>query len=150
MNAPAVFAWNDGFKLGYGPMDETHEEFVEIVNAMLVCPEEEILGYLDAFVVHADEHFGQEMKWMTETDFPSMDCHVDEHAAVMNSVIEVRESLRAGGDPEEARRLAQALADWFPGHADYLDSALAQWLVKKKTNGVPLVFRRKDSMNTGG
>ena len=143
MNAPAVFAWNDGFKLGYGPMDDTHEEFVEIVNAMLVCPDEEILGHLDAFSAHAEAHFAQEMKWMTETDFPSTGCHGDEHEAVMKSVLEVGELLRAGGDPGEARRLAHALADWFPAHADYLDSALAQWLVKKKTNGVPLVFRRK-------
>jgi hypothetical protein len=38
--------------------------------------------------------------------------------------------------------LADALADWFPGHADCLDSALAQWMVKRKTGGVPLVFKR--------
>jgi len=149
MNGPEEFKWNDGFKLGYGPMDQTHEEFVEIVGAMLVCPEEEILGHLEAFAAHAEAHFAQELKWMTETDFPSTGCHDDEHAAVMKSVNEVRELLKSGGDPAVARSLAEALADWFPGHADYLDSALAQWLVKRKMNGVPLVFRRKDSMNTG-
>ena len=35
--------------------------------------------------------------------------------------------------------------DWFPGHADYMDSALATWLVKKSHDGRPLVLRRKEN-----
>ena len=38
--------------------------------------------------------------------------------------------------------LAQSLADWFPGHADYLDSALAQWMVKKQLGAIPVVVRK--------
>ncbi|MDB5794201.1 MAG: hemerythrin [Noviherbaspirillum sp.] len=143
MQDPAVaFEWTDSFKLGYTPMDDTHQEFVEIVNAMLACPDEELLKYLDEFAVHGESHFGQELEWMKATDFPSTDCHADEHAAVMKSVYGVRDMLAAGGDPEVARGLARELAKWFPGHADYLDSALAQWLVKKKSGGVPVVLRR--------
>jgi hemerythrin len=142
MEAPAVFEWTDSFKLGYTPMDDTHQEFVEIVNAMLVCPDEDLIKHLDEFVVHGEAHFAQELQWMKETDFPSTDCHADEHNAVMKSVHEVRALLASGGDPAIARGLAEELARWFPGHADYLDSALAQWLVKKKVGGVPLVFRR--------
>ena len=29
-----------------------------------------------------------------------------------------------------------------PGHADYMDSALALWMVKRAHGGAPLVFRR--------
>lgn len=140
--AEAAFTWHDGYKLGYTPMDETHEEFVEIVNAMLVCPESELLDHLNAFVKHAESHFGEELEWMRATDFPNTDCHAEQHDAVMHSVLEVRDYLQEGGDPTEVRRLAQALKDWFPGHADYLDSALAQWMVKKKMGGVPIVVRR--------
>lgn len=147
MKEEAAFAWHDGFKLGYTPMDETHEEFVEIVNTMLSCPEAELAGHLERFAVHADEHFSQELVWMKATSFPNTDCHAEQHDAVMHSVNEVREYLKAGGEPGEARRLAQALADWFPGHADYLDSALAQWMVKKKLGGVPVVVRRNLSFS---
>ena len=28
---PAEFTWNDSYLLGYGPMDDTHREFVEVV-----------------------------------------------------------------------------------------------------------------------
>lgn len=137
-----VFKWNDSFKLGYTPMDETHQEFVEIVQALLVCPEPDILSHLDQFIVHAESHFSQELAWMKETDFPSTDCHAGEHDAVMKSVHEVRDLVAAGSEPAIARPLAAELARWFPGHADYLDSALAQWLVKKKMGGVPIVVRR--------
>ena len=142
MDVVAPFEWTDSFKLGYAPMDETHHEFVEIVNAMLSGPDQDLLKHLDAFAVHGEAHFAQELAWMQETDFPSTDCHADEHNAVMKSVYEVRDILAAGGNPAVARGLAEELARWFPGHADYLDSALAQWLVKRKSGGVPLVFRR--------
>ena len=34
MSAEA-FQWSDKFLLGYGPMDNVHREFVELVNALL-------------------------------------------------------------------------------------------------------------------
>lgn len=43
---------------------------------------------------------------------------------------------------EPEGRLAQALAVWFPGQADYLDSALAQWMVKKQLGAIPVVVRK--------
>jgi hemerythrin len=85
---------------------------------------------------------------MTETAFPSTDCHAGEHNEVMKSVYQVRDILAAGGNPQVARGLAEELARWFPGHADYLDSALAQWLVKKKSGGIPVVLRRNMTFPT--
>jgi hemerythrin len=43
---------------------------------------------------------------------------------------------------EIARRLGRELAAWFPAHADYLDSALAQWMVKSRFGGAPVVLKR--------
>src|SRR3954468_16476715 len=123
----APFAWNDMFLLGYGPMDDTHREFVDIVNALLSAPEAELPGHLEAFARHAESHFEQEREWMESTEFPARGCHIDEHNAVMKSVRDVQEIV-AKGDLAEARALAKALADWFPGHADYMDSALSHWM----------------------
>jgi hemerythrin len=66
---------------------------------------------------------------------------MDEHAAVLRSVGEVREVV-ALGEFAQVRRLADALADWFPRHADWLDSALAHWLCKRAYGGKPVVLRR--------
>lgn len=135
------FGWTDAYLLGYGPMDETHREFVDIVNALLTCSDAEFPAHLDAFARHAEAHFGEEDAWMERTAFPPRECHVNEHAAVMKSVYQVIEVVKQGDVPE-GRRLAAALADWFPGHAFHLDSALAHWMVKRSFGGKPVVLRR--------
>lgn len=141
MSGSGKFRWNDTYLLGYGPMDATHREFVEIVNAMLTCGDAEFAAHLDAFARHAEAHFEEENAWMDRTDFPPKDCHIGEHAAVMQSVRQVIQIVKRG-DVAEGRRLAAALADWFPGHAFHLDSALAHWMVKRSLGGKPVVLRR--------
>ena len=136
-----MMQWEDSWLLGYNPMDRTHREFVEVVDALLTCADAEVLANLEAFARHAEEHFGEEDRWMKETDFPPKDCHVDEHAALLKSVYQVIEIVKEG-DVAEGRRLAKALADWFPGHAFHLDSALAHWMVKRSHGGKPVVVRR--------
>ena len=49
----------------------------------------------------------------------------------------------AGFGAATARRFAEELTRWFPGHADYLDSALAAWMVKRRHGGKPVVLRRQ-------
>lgn len=137
----APMQWSDAYLLGYGPMDALHEEFVILVHQLQTAPDAELPGLLDAFAEHAQRHFSEEEAWMEETDFPARGCHADEHAAVMKSVHEVREVL-AQGRSDVCRSLAQALADWFPGHADYLDSALSHWMCKRRLGGKPVVIRR--------
>lgn len=138
---PPGFDWTDRYLLGYTAMDDTHREFVTLVDTLLTAPDAGLAQALDAFAAHAVAHFEQEDGWMRGTDFPAADCHIDEHAKVLASVREVQQEL-AAGNVVLVRELAQALMDWFPGHADYMDSALALWMVKRSHGGAPLVFRR--------
>lgn len=133
--------WSDEFLLGYGPMDDIHHEFVELVHAMQVVGDEVFPALLDRFAAHAGHHFAEEAAWMSAGNFPARDCHIEEHEKVMASVREVQQMV-AAGNIEVGRRLAVALEEWFPGHATYMDSALAQWMVKRSTGGVPLVLKR--------
>jgi hemerythrin len=68
----------------------------------------------------------------------------------MASIVGVRQRVDAGDTSAVIRSLAQALADWFPGHADYLDSALAHWMCKRRWGGKPVVLRRGVSSGSGG
>lgn len=144
-SSPEALQWRDTYLLGYAPMDQVHEEFVDIVGRMQRAEDAELPGLLDAFAAHAKAHFEAENAWMVETDFPARECHIDEHAAVMRSVEEVR-ALLAQGHDAVCRSLAQELARWFPGHADYLDSALAHWMCKQRLGGKPVVIRRDLSL----
>jgi hemerythrin len=141
MMSNGTSSWSDDFLLGYTPMDDTHREFVDLVHAMRVVSDEVFPALLDRFSAHAEKHFAEEAEWMAAEDFPARDCHIEEHDKVLCSLREVQKML-ASGDFEVGRRFALALEEWFPGHAAYMDSALAQWMVKKQAGGVPLVLKR--------
>lgn len=138
-----TMAWSDRYLLGHGGMDDTHREFVDCVAALQSAGDAELAQCLAAFEAHVVEHFEQERRWMEGTAFPAAQCHVDEHTAVLHSVHEVQELLRNGASGQVARDLARALADWFPGHADYMDASLSQWLIKRSHGGAPVVLRRR-------
>lgn len=142
MEATAEFVWDERYLLGHAEMDATHREFVDRVNALLTVDDAALGAALAAFAAHAEAHFAEENAWMVNNDFPPRDCHIDEHNKVLTSVREVQRLL-ADGDVAIVRELAVALMEWFPAHADYLDSALATWLVKRRHAGAPLVLRRQ-------
>lgn len=136
--------WSDERLLGYAPLDRTHEEFYAVAFRLLTAGDDDALPALKAFEAHAVEHFGMEERWMEETAFPARGCHADEHAAVLASVRETAAAVAAGqAGAQLAQRLAEHLFSWFPGHADYMDSALAAWMCKREFGGRPVVLRRK-------
>ncbi|KXV11015.1 hemerythrin [Caballeronia megalochromosomata] len=141
MNAITAFNWDDRYLVGHGLIDDTHREFVEILNTMIDADPAAIPATMEALARHVEAHFALEERLMEQYAFPARECHVEEHEKVLASVREVR-ALVATGATEVAVELAHALVDWFPGHSDYMDSALAAWVVKKTAGGAPLVLRR--------
>lgn len=140
-SADDTLHWGDQYLLGYGPIDEVHEEFVDLVGQMQRADAASLPALLDTFAVHLHSHFQMENTWMEDTAFPPRQCHMDEHAAVMESVQAVQ-GLLAQGDVDTCRDLVDQLALWFPKHADQLDSALAHWMFKQRMGGKPVVLRR--------
>jgi len=136
-----AFAWHDGMLVGYAPIDAAHKEFVVRVAGVLSAADAEVAAALQALAIHACEHFAAEDQWMADSNFPARECHSAEHAAVLKSVAGVQARV-AAGDAAAARSLASALAEWFPGHTDYLDAALAHWMCKQQHGGKPVVVRR--------
>jgi hemerythrin len=127
--------------LGYGPMDTIHAEFEELLALANAPGTHDWVALLTRIDAHLRSHFEAEDGWMTETGFPPRDCHMDEHAAVLKSSGEVL-ALAQQGDTRPAPSFVAELARWFPGHADYLDSALAAWMCKRQFGGRPVVLHR--------
>lgn len=139
----ASFLWNDARLLGFKPMDDTHEEYYQLAQRLLVADEASMLDALLAFEQHAVQHFEQEDHWMRSTEFPPRDCHIEEHEKLLNSTRLVIEQVRSGqAGLALVHEFAIFLFQWFPGHADYLDSALAAWMSKRVYGGKPVVLRR--------
>lgn len=140
MTEQATMQWGVDYTLGYDPMDDIHDEFIELLEQLQAASDEQLPQCLEQMEQHLQAHFEQENTWMEQTAFPARQCHIDEHAAVLKSVAEVR-ILLAEGKMSICRELTQALADWFPGHTTHLDSALAHWMGKDRLGGKPMVFK---------
>ena len=123
MNSP-LLPWSAELALDNGAMDDTHREFVELLNRVGAAPEQELLARLDEFIAHTEAHFGQEEAWMEAMRFPPLACHRTEHEGVLEVMREVRKRV-AGGEPRYGPVLAKAIAEWFPLHAQSMDAVLA-------------------------
>lgn len=128
-------------ELGFAPMDSIHAEFDELLLRARTPGTSDWLQLLTDLDAHLRSHFEAENRWMLDTEFPPRDCHMDEHAAVLKSSQEVL-ALARQGDFDAAPSFIASLAEWFPGHADYLDSALAAWMCKRQFGGKPVVLHR--------
>jgi hemerythrin-like metal-binding protein len=144
--APAHATQAGPVVLGYDPMDAIHAEFFGVIARASDCPDSELAHRLGEVIEHLRAHFEAEESWMRETDFPPKDCHIDEHAAVMRSADEVQ-ALPPDRQIEIGRSFVRELAGWFPGHADYLDSALAAWMCKRSHGGKPIVLHRRSALS---
>lgn len=146
MHDALEFEWLPEFELGHGAMDDTHREFVDLVNTLLQSDDAELPAALSAFSDHARRHFAEEDRWMVTTAYASAGCHVDEHAKVLKSLEEVKDAL-VQGRSHVVRAFGQALADWFPEHAQVMDQGLARWLVQQRLGGSPVVFRAREAVS---
>ena len=132
----ALMEWNDALVLDEGIIDETHREFVELLNRMYEAGDDELLAVLDEFIAHTEAHFGQEQRWMEEMKFPPLSCHVSEHEGVLEIANEVRRRA-ASGETGYGKILAQGVAEWFENHAASMDRVLALYI--KEQGYVPTV-----------
>lgn len=132
-----AFKWNDQFEKGIADMDATHREFVDMVDQMLGCTNNELADKLAELLEHTRDHFEQENRWMAECQFPPMAIHVGEHERVMGTL---QQSLLMAkqGDPAPAREVLGQLPTWFAKHAASMDNALAMHM---KHTGHPATFR---------
>jgi len=139
--ASDALAWSDALVTGHAGIDATHRAFIDVANALVASDDAGLPARLRAFEAHARAHFDEEDALMRASNYPSAGCHVDEHAAVLQSVAEVIADVEAG-NPAIGRALADELVRWFPEHTHHMDKSLTAWLCQRSTGAAPLVFRR--------
>ena len=116
--------WSPTLSVGDARMDETHEEFVTLLNQLLATPQSEQLPLYRQFVEHTVAHFAQEERWMLATGFTADNCHASHHATILETLHAVIPHYEQE-DPEIITRLAEALVEWFPQHTASMDAGLA-------------------------
>src|SRR5437899_13091924 len=79
-------AWWDGMLVGHGAIDETHREFVDLISELRQCLPEDAVRQLLRLKEHVLSHFEMEEQLMRQFNYPSPECHSDEHAKVVNAI----------------------------------------------------------------
>ncbi len=136
------YDWTPAFEVGEAAMDGMHHEFVELLSQLLCASDADFAQCLQGLREHMERHFAQEDALMQSGDYASAQCHLDEHKAVLESLVEVQ-ALVVAGNLSVGRRLARELGRWFPEHTISMDKGLATWAEKRRLGGVKLQFMRR-------
>lgn len=119
--------WDAELQTGDARMDGTHEEFVAQLAHLRALPHAAQLEPYRELLRHTVEHFAQEERWMVATGFTAENCHAGQHRGILDTMRAV-ETHYLQGDTDIIARMADALAEWFPAHAQSMDAGLAQHL----------------------
>lgn len=120
----ALLEWSDALSLDMPVMDETHQEFIELLAVVEVAADEALLPAWDVLIAHTDEHFSREDEWMRRAGFAAGNCHSVQHRVVLETMREGAR-LAANGRLYIVREMARQLAPWFVNHAQSMDAGLA-------------------------
>lgn len=132
--------------LGDPRLDRDHAELQRLAQRLAQTRNrQEVLAALDALARHCAAHFATEdedLRLMQGND--DAVCHIDEHAAVLKSLAEVKDWVNANDDAAGTANLVQSLCAelerWLPEHVHYMDSAVAAYRSKNRFGGVPVAF----------
>ena len=136
--------------LGDPTMDAHHEELLTRAQAFRASVDDTAAAAaaLDALRRHAREHFAFEDGELMQLGGPDMQCHLDEHGAVLAALDEVHALLV---DPATTREtverlvlsLSAELLRWLPEHVHYMDVAVATARTKARLGGMAVRISRK-------
>ena len=128
----AVLEWSGALELHLAPMDDTHRDFVQLLQRADAALDADAdaaapahwLARLDALIDHTVEHFAMEQRWMDDIGFDAGNCHARQHASVIHTLKQVRATLAQQPDPALMRQVLGELGQWFVMHAQSMDAAL--------------------------
>jgi hemerythrin-like metal-binding protein len=124
LNPSPLLEWSDALVLNMPVMDQTHQEFVDLLADVVQAEDDALMPHWSALIAHTQDHFDQEDRWMQATGFAAGNCHATQHKIILQ-VMREGEARGHGGDLDVVRQMARELGLWFPQHAQSMDASLA-------------------------
>ena len=139
---------NHPLTLGDSVLDEDHLRLEDLVLQLRDARLDEVSRRLEAVREHASRHFALEDIELRAMADGNAKCHLDEHAAVLNSLDEVMVVLTQVDVAAEKKallinRLATELLVWLPGHVHEMDAGVASHRSKQRFGGAPVKIARR-------
>ncbi len=129
-----INAENPAYVLGITSMDETHLEFIELVNQLGKTDNKtHFIELFETLSEHTKAHFNAEDQLMKQTNFPAIHEHMVEHLRVLGELNRLTKKLKQGSTMMAKSYVTEHIPNWFNLHAATMDSALAAHLkIQKK------------------
>ncbi len=131
--AALIEAFEQRYLLGISEMDETHREFVDLVNRLGVAPKAEFIPLFAELFSHTQRHFDHENRLMQASGFPAVREHTDEHQRILGELNRFSQKVATGSIMMGKAYVTQQLPQWFDLHAKTMDSALAAHIKSTET-----------------
>jgi hemerythrin len=89
-------AFEECYVLGIDSMDQTHREFVDLVNQLAASDEAAFIPLLRQLVEHTHAHFAAEESLMVRCAFPATAEHRADHARVLGELARLQARTERG------------------------------------------------------
>lgn len=125
-NKIPLIEWHeDSLSVGITRMDETHKEFITIINRLGQAADEHFSALFNHLIEHTHDHFQNEDIAMENSEFPTIFVHCNEHFRILDKLKQLAGNVE-NGDFHAARVfICSYLPEWFCLHAATMDRALA-------------------------
>ena len=136
MEADSV-SWNDAYSVDFELIDNQHKELVRMTNTLFesckmgsTAADEVFMNTIRRAVEYAQTHFYTEEKYMTQSSYPELDVHKQEHDSFVTMVVQTVADFEKG--KSEPIALARFLKNWLLTHIAQSDKKYEPYLVNFK------------------
>lgn len=120
--------------LHFAPMDDLHQEFLDIYNSVNVLDTNSFKEKLTVLLAHSKKHFAQEEALMDEFKYSTQKEHKEEHNKVLAEMqYFLNLSVTAFGQKMLKAYYLEKIPSWFDLHLISMDSDLVHFLNNKTT-----------------
>ncbi len=127
-----LIEWTDQLTVNYPQLDDTHHDFVALVNKIGETTDKATFQQLfNELVTHTEAHFNTENQLMQQTQFSATAEHQGEHHRVLGELKQFQKRVARGMVDFGRAYVKERLPEWFALHTATMDSALAAHLRQK-------------------
>ena len=131
-----LLTWSENLAMRVEFMDETHREFIDLVNMISHCVDRpQLILLYQQLIEHTQQHFQREEQVMQETQFSAIGEHQADHRRVLNELTGFQRSLHRGRTQLVKSFLNDRLPEWFKLHLATMDAALAAHIKSADQSG---------------
>lgn len=127
-----IIHWQESYATGIQIVDDQHRQIFQTINQLFDllqadAPLPQIRDNLDFLIAYAVNHFQTEESFMTESGYPSLSEHIEEHRNLIARIHAIRARF-ATPEPPTLLELSRMVGEWTSHHIGEVDMGYVGFL----------------------